>query len=133
MQTGLVRRGFIHFAFLGQESFWAAEASECAGEQGEEFFWLYHDYLFANQNGENRGAFEIENLKSFAGALGLDTEAFNACLDSGRYTSLVQEQAAFSSSIGVRSTPTFIINGTPVIGAQPFEVFEQLIESLTNR
>ena len=70
---------YVHFAFLGQESLWAAEASECAAEQ--DAFWEYHDYLYDSQNGENRGAFNKENLYSFAEILGLDTDQFNQCLD----------------------------------------------------
>ena len=84
--------------------------------------------MFDNHGGENRGAFSKENLKRFADELGLDTEAFNECLDSGKYAELVQSQTASGQQIGVKSTPTFLVNGQPVIGAQPFEVFEQVIE-----
>src|SRR3990167_2108621 len=58
------------FAFLGEESFRAAEAARCAGEQNK--FWEYHDYLFNNQRGENEGAFSDSILKSFAKTLKLD-------------------------------------------------------------
>jgi protein-disulfide isomerase len=122
----VVRFGYQHFAFLGSESQWAGEASECAADQGA--FWEYHDKLFDSQSGENRGAFNKENLKRFATELGLDSEAFDECLDSGKYTSIVQDETRAAQSLGVRSTPAFLINGKPVIGAQPFEVFEQYIE-----
>ena len=72
---------------MGPESTWAAEASECAADQ--DAFWEYHDLLFDKQAGENRGAFDKENLKQWAADLDLDTEAFNECLDSGKYTELV--------------------------------------------
>lgn len=121
--------GYIHFTFLGPESQWAAEASECAGEQSESAFWAYHDLLFESQNGENQGAFNKENLKQFAADLGLDTETFNECLDSGKYTSVVQSETQLAQSIGVRSTPSFLVNGQPVVGAQPFEQFQQIIEA----
>jgi protein-disulfide isomerase len=121
-----VRLGYWHFAFLGSESQWAGEASECAAEQ--DAFWEYHDLLFSSQKGENIGAFDKENLKQFAVDLGLDTEAFNECLDSGKYASLVQSETASARSMGVQSTPTFLINGQPVLGAQPFETFQQVIE-----
>lgn len=120
--------GYRHFAFLGPESQWAAQASECAAEQ--DAFWEYHDLLFFDQyGGENQGAFSQENLKQFAGDLGLDTEAFNTCLDSGRYESVVTAQRTTAQQLGVRSTPAFLINGQPVVGAQPFETFQQIIES----
>ena len=127
----MVRIGYWHFAFLGQESQWAGEASECAAEQ--DAFWEYHDYLFDNHGGENRGAFSKENLKRFADELGLDTEAFNECLDSGRHTQIVQSETASGQQIGIQSTPSFLVNGQPVIGAQPFEAFEQVIEQELNQ
>lgn len=123
-----MRFGYVHFAFLGDESFWAAEASECAGDQGQ--FWEYHDTLFANQNGENQGAFSQANLKQFAVELGLEAEAFNACLDSGQHTATVQNESAFAQALGVRSTPSFVLNGQPIVGGQPFEVFQQAFEQM---
>jgi len=114
-------------AFLGPESQWAAEASECAADQ--EAFWDYHDLLYARQAGENRGAFNKDNLKQFAAELGLDTRAFNTCLDSGKYAELVGNETAAAQSLGVTGTPAFLINGRPVVGAQPFEVFQQAIEA----
>jgi protein-disulfide isomerase len=111
---------------LGEESLWAAEASECAAEQGA--FWQYHNKLFTSQNGENQNAFSKDNLKAFAADLELDTEKFNECLDSGRYTQLVQDQSNAARQLGVRSTPTFAVNGQALVGAQPFEAFQQTIE-----
>lgn len=128
IESGKVRFGYFNFAFLGPESTWSAEAAECAADQDK--FWEYHDKLYNSQSGENQGAFSKDNLKAFAEELGLDTQAFNECLDSGKYTSLVQQDTQFSSSMGVRSTPTFVINGQAVIGAQPFEIFQQVIDSL---
>jgi predicted DsbA family dithiol-disulfide isomerase len=65
---------------------------------------------------------------AFAEDAGLDVEAFQTCLESGKYAELVSSQTQFSQSIGVRSTPSFLVNGVPVVGAQGFEVFEQIIE-----
>ncbi len=128
IQSGKVRFGYFGFAFLGQESNWAAEAAECAADQNK--FWEYHDKLYGSQSGENQGAFNKDNLKKFAGELKLDTSAFDECLDSGKYTQLIQEESSTASSIGVRSTPTFLINGQAIVGAQPFEIFQQTIDSL---
>lgn len=121
-----MRFGYWHVAFLGQESGYAAEASECAADQ--DAFWEYHDLLFERQSGENQGAFEKDKLKQFAAELKLDTQAFNECLDSGKYTQLVQESTQTANSMGVSSTPAFVVNGRAIMGAQPFEVFEQTIE-----
>jgi protein-disulfide isomerase len=121
-----VRIGFVHFAFLGEESFWAAEASECAADQDK--FWEYHDLLFEKQAGENGGAFNKENLVGFAGELGLNQKQFAECLDSGKYTDWVSGQTNFARQLGVQSTPSFIINDQPLVGAQPFEAFQKLID-----
>ena len=128
IQNGKARFGFFNFAFLGQESNWAAEASECAADQNK--YWEYHNKLYSGQAGENQGAFNKDNLKKFAKDLELDTSAFNECLDSGKYTQLIQDESSMASSIGVRSTPTFLINGQALVGAQPFEIFQQTIDSL---
>jgi protein-disulfide isomerase len=127
ISAGKVRFGYWNFAFLGQESFWAAEASECASDQ--DAYWEYHDKLFNSQNGENQGGFSKDNLKQFAADLNLDSEAFDQCLDSGKYTSLIQQDAQTAQSYGISSTPTFLLNGTPIIGAQPFAIFQQGIEN----
>jgi protein-disulfide isomerase len=113
---------------LGTESQWAAEASECASDQNA--YWPYHDLLFNSQNGENQGAFNKDNLKKFASDLGLNTDKFNQCLDSGKYTQLVKDQTQMAQAIGVRSTPSFLINGQPVVGAQPYETFQQILDGM---
>lgn len=125
VETGVVRVGYYNLAFLSPESQFAAEASECAADQ--EAFWEYHDLLFERLPGGV--SFSKDNLKQFAAELGLDTAAFNDCLDSGKYEATVRNQTAAAGSIGVQSTPTFLINGQPVVGAQPFEVFQQVIEA----
>jgi protein-disulfide isomerase len=127
IKTGKLRFGYIHFTFLGQESQWAAEASECANDQNA--FWPYHDYLFAHQSGENLGAFNKDNLKKFAVTLNLNAEQFNQCLDSGKYTDLVKSQTSMAQNLGVSSTPTMVINGKVLLGAQPFATFQQVIDS----
>jgi len=125
-----VRFGYFNFAFLGDESQWSAEAAECAGDQ--DAFWEFHDYLFSHQSGENQGAFNKDNLKKFAADMGLDTAAFNTCMDTGKYTQLVQDQTNIARQLGVQSTPTFAVNGQPVVGAQSFDTFKQTIEAILN-
>ncbi len=86
--------------------------------------------MFENQAVGNDGFNNKEDLKQFAMDLGLNTKTFNECLDSGKYTQLVQSDTNIGQQFGVRSTPSFLVNGQPIIGAQPFEVFEQVIENL---
>lgn len=125
MDSGEVRFGYVHFAFLGEESTWSAAATECAAEQDS--FWEYHDALFTEENWRQ---FDYDSLKRVASELGLDTEQFNECIDSGRMETLVQQDSDFARQLGVRSTPTFAINGQPVQGALPFEQFQNIIEQL---
>jgi len=99
----------------------AAEASQCAYEQAK--YWEYHDLLFQNQQ-----ALDVDSLKAYAQQLDLDTGAFNECLDSGKYTSEVQNDLTQGQSYGVTGTPTFFINGRLLRGAQPFSAFQAMIE-----
>jgi len=99
----------------------AAEAAHCAGEQGK--YWELHDHLFANQR-----ALNVPDLKQHAITLGLDAAKFNLCLDSGKHAGLVAAGTAQGERMGVNSTPTLYINGRPLIGAQPFEAFKQVID-----
>lgn len=126
IKTGKVRFGYLHFTILGPESVLAARASECAADQDQ--FWAYHDILFKNQTGKNKGGFSQDNLKRFAGELGLDAEAFTTCLESNSYDSIIQEQTGMASSLGFQGTPAFLINGKPVVGAQTFEQMQVYIE-----
>jgi protein-disulfide isomerase len=127
VEAGLVRFGYQHFAFLGPESQKAAEASECAAEQGA--FWPYHDLLFGRLTGENRGSLTAAGLRQYAAEVGLDTEAFDVCMNSGKYASVVTTETSSAQSLGVTGTPAFLVNGRPLVGAQPFEVFQQVIEA----
>lgn len=130
ISKGLVQFGYINYPFLGDESFAAAEAAECAGDQGEDSFWAYHDRLYERQFGENQGTFDDASLKKFAADLGLDTAAFNQCLDSGKFTDLVKREKEESQKLGVKVTPTFIINGKTVIGGQDYQTYAQIIEAI---
>jgi hypothetical protein len=125
IETGQLRFTYKHFAILGPESSRTAEASECAAEQDK--FWAYHDRLFADQT-TTRSTLNDERLIELAVEVGLDPDALNECLNSGRFTSKVRQETLSVQSMGVRGTPAFLINGIFISGAQPFEVFQQVIE-----
>jgi protein-disulfide isomerase len=127
IDTGQVRFVFRNLAFIGDESTWAAEAAECAGDQGQ--FWAYHDLLFQKQGAENGGAFSRANLKQYAASLGLDTAQFGQCLDSGRYLSLVQQQSAEAQRMGVSSTPSLLVNGQLIQDGSSYQVLQAAIEA----
>lgn len=99
----------------------AAEAANCAGEQDR--YWDFHDQLFSWELGLNRDAY-----LEYARRLNLDMTAFTQCVDERRYADEVQADFDYAANLGVRSTPTFFINGLPLVGAQPFDVFKQVIE-----
>jgi protein-disulfide isomerase len=98
----------------------AAEAANCAGEQDQ--YYQYNELLFSGQK-----PLELATYEAYAQVIGLDMDAFNTCVAERRYQQEVQDDLSFASEFGVRSTPTFFINGLAVVGAQPFEVFDQII------
>jgi protein-disulfide isomerase len=124
---GRVQLVFHHMAFLGSESGWAAEAAECAGEQGR--FWDYHDQLFAAQRGENKGAFSRDNLKRIGADLGLGP-AFASCVDSKRYAQGVRDETQNGKDRGVVATPTLFVNGRKIEGALTYDQVRAIIDPL---
>lgn len=98
----------------------AAEAGECAQEQNR--FFDYHDKLYQNQ-------FDLSSvsLKRYAQEIGLNSTAFNTCLDSRRYKEEVEEDRQAGIGAGVRGTPTFYFNGVKVEGAIPRDIFLTLL------
>jgi len=126
-QSGKVRFEYKHFAFIGQESTQAALAAECANEQGK--FWEYHDLLFANQKGENQGAFRNSVLKKLAEEAGLDLGQFSSCLSSAKYRSVLVRDKQEGQQRGAQSTPTIFVNDQIFEGAYPFQQFQNAIEA----
>lgn len=120
-QIKLVYRNFP-LTSLHPDAYLSAEAAMCAGDQDS--YWPYHEALFESKYGLGEDA-----LKQYAEELGLDTATFNECLDSNAYTDFVRADMEYAMSIGVQSTPTFYVNGQLVVGAQPIEVFRQIINS----
>ncbi|HEY4513532.1 MAG TPA: thioredoxin domain-containing protein [Candidatus Paceibacterota bacterium] len=132
INNGSVKFVYRDFPFLGPESIRSAEAGWCAEEQGK--FWEYHDYLYGHQKGENKGAFSDTFLKSFAKNLGLDTSAFDACLDSTSYTEVVLASKAEGAAAGVTGTPKgFILKSGKIVstidGAESWVTVKPKIDS----
>jgi protein-disulfide isomerase len=132
VRTGKVYFVFRHFPIVdrdspNQESHNAAQAAVCAGRQNK--FWSFADMLFANQTGENIGNFTPRRLEAMAQQAGLDLVAFRACYGSSDARAAVAADALLGSQKGISSTPSFLINGTPFLGAQSFEAFQKAIEA----
>jgi protein-disulfide isomerase len=123
IDTGKARFVFRDFPLMNIHPFAqkAAEASECAHDQGK--YWEYADLLFAHQD-----ALSVNNLQQYASDLHLDTAAFATCLDSGAKAAEVQKDMNEGISYGVKGTPAFFINGEFISGARPYSVFKDAIE-----
>lgn len=126
VDTGKVKFVYKHMAILGQESVWAAEAAECAADQGK--FWAYHDLLFNRQAGENQGAFNKDRLLAMAQELKLDMGQFEPCLMNDQTRDRVQADTQEGQQVNVRGTPTFFVNGRAVVGAVPLQQLRSVVE-----
>lgn len=108
--------------------------AECAYRQDTDAFWNFHDNLF---HGRMQGTITTDNIDSellrWAEEMGLDTEAFRTCYENQEPAQEIANDIAEARSLGITSTPTFIINGRRVAGSQPYEVFRQIIENELGR
>lgn len=135
LETGKAKMYFIDFPFLGNDSELAAQATWCANEQGS--FTEFHDALYENQKGVGDGWANLDSLKQFASDLRLDTEQFNSCMDSDKFSDQVVHNKKVGLSNGVDRTPTFFIVGSDnsiqrIDGPQPASVFKNIIDELLN-
>jgi protein-disulfide isomerase len=121
-------------AFQGQrsgasydESVEAAAGARCAAEQ--DLYWPFHNWLFANQVGENEGAFRDERLRGIATAAGLDVAVWDACRATGEQQTAVRAETQQALDQGVNATPTMILNGEAIVGLKSAEELGGLIEA----
>jgi protein-disulfide isomerase len=135
IQTGKVKYVFRHFPLSShKQAFKAAEAANCAGEQGK--FWQMHARLF-----ENQGALSVEDLSRYAQSLDLDWPKFQQCLEGGKYAAAIRQDIEEGQKAGVSGTPTFFLGLTEpggskvkvlkvIRGAQAYATFKQAIDSV---
>ena len=137
VETGKVKLLYHDIAFEGEGSQRAAEASHCANDQGK--FWEFHDKIMTVRYQSNSTViYDKANLIKTAQELGLDECEFTLCLESGKYTKLVQNDAQGARS-KIDGTPTTFINGKIVsddkgqsLGAMSYEILKSKIEGLLN-
>jgi protein-disulfide isomerase len=98
----------------------AALAANCANDQGK--YWEFHSALFSGKYPLSRQSYD-----AIAKDLGLNVSTFDSCVDSEKYKAEIEADYKFASDLGIQSTPTFFINGLALVGAQPFEMFDQVI------
>jgi len=109
------------------ESVEAGAGARCAAEQGA--YWAFHDWLFANQVGENQGAFRDERLRAIATAAGLDVVAWDACRATGEQQDAVRAETQQGVAQGVSATPTMYLNGQAIVGVRSTTELGQMIEA----
>jgi protein-disulfide isomerase len=119
-----VKIAFKHFPLpFHTQAKGASEASLCAHEQGAKNFWKMHDAMFADQS-----KLDKENLVATAKKIGLKEADFKTCLNSGKFVAKIESDVAEGQVLGLKSTPTFYVNGKLISGAQPIEVFSEVID-----
>ncbi|TSC75534.1 MAG: DSBA oxidoreductase [Parcubacteria group bacterium Gr01-1014_30] len=126
VDTGKVRIVYKDFIVVGGDR--AAEAAHCAKEQGK--YWEYHDLLFSRQAQDKTNWANSEVHRGYARELGLNESALIECFESRRYQEKVSKSTQEAVQNGGQGTPYFLINNTPVFGAQPYSSFQQVIESI---
>ena len=132
IDTGKVKLVFKDLTIIGQDSINAAHAAHCAQEKGK--FWEYHDVLYNNWAGENTGWASPKNLLAFAKQVGITDSDFNSCMSVAKYTSVIKGSVTDAQTLGLTGTPDFFIIGpdnsvTKIVGAQPYEVFDEIFKS----
>jgi len=113
VKTGKILFEFKNLAFLGDESVQSAEAGACAADQGK--FWTFHDVIFANQAGENKGAFSASRLEQIATMAGLNLDQYRSCMSDGTHKKDVAATTAEGNALPITSTPSFVIGGQAVV------------------
>ena len=120
------------FPLNGPQSILASEASYCAQKQNK--FWEYHNTLYDNWGGENTGWITKNVLIGFANDIKLDLDSFSQCLENSEFKQKVLDNEQFAREIGIDATPSFLIFNDSelyrIIGAQPFDKFEQALQEL---
>lgn len=128
VNTGKVQFYFRNYAFLGPASTLAAEAGECANDQGQ--FWAFHDYMYQHQPDESdTSMYTDDNLTQIAGNLGMDPTQFSSCLTSKDASQKVAKDMSDGQAAGVSGTPTTFINGVAIVGAVPYSQIKAAIDN----
>ncbi|MBN1274897.1 DsbA family protein [Candidatus Woesearchaeota archaeon] len=91
-------------------------AAHCVHEQDEQAYWQYHFTLFREQD-----SLSLENLHAWAALHGIDEESFAACMEDSSTMMGVDDDIALAEGLGVYGTPTFFIDGEPVVGVKPYK------------
>jgi protein-disulfide isomerase len=134
VNTGKVRVVFRDFAFLGAESTAAANAAQCAEDQNK--LWAYHDALYTakladdnNGGSEDDGFYSTAEFLKLAQWVGLNIPTFTSCINNNTDANIVAQEKGAAANAGIDSTPSSIVNGQTITGAQPYSVFQAALDS----
>ncbi|GAA3968760.1 hypothetical protein GCM10022384_20090 [Streptomyces marokkonensis] len=128
VEKGVLRIEWRNFPVFGAESEQAARAAWAAGRQGR--FWQFHDTAYAHPRERNKGEFAEKELLAMAEGAGVeDLDRFRADLASPAADTAVTRDVEEGYALGVSSTPAFLVNGRPILGAQPTDVFAEAVEA----
>ena len=132
--TGKLRIIDHDAAFQGQrssssydESVESAAGARCAADQN--LYWQFHNWLFANQVGENQGAFRDERLRAIATKAGVDVAAWDACRGTGKQQAAVRAETRDALTLGVNATPTLHIAGQVIVGLRSADELGTIIDA----
>ncbi|OQO90305.1 DsbA family protein [Saccharomonospora piscinae] len=128
VDTGVLRMEWRDLPIFGEQSLTAARAGRAAADQDR--FWEFTEAVYAAAPDRGHPDLTPETLREFAREAGVgDLDRFSADLASTRYDAAIEADAQEGSALGVSSTPTFIVNGQPVLGAQPLDTFVSVIDA----
>lgn len=128
VDKGILRIEWRNFPLFGEESEQAALAGWAAGRQKK--FWEFHDVAYAEKRERNTGEFSDDRLVAMARTAGVpDIARFKADLTSEKAHGALGRDREEGYALGVTSTPAFLVNGTPILGAQPAETFHDAIKA----
>lgn len=138
LDTGKAKIIFRNLPFIAEDSRTAAEGAYCSNDQNK--FADYHTLLFEHiwneyysqgkiSEGESNAVFSEKALSNLVSSIGIDSDEFSGCLDSGKYKDAVSSDLDMSRNDGAVGTPTFFIGGQKIVGAQPFGIFDKLIQA----
>ena len=126
--TGRIRLAYVNFPLPMHEHAWpAAEAALCAGAQGR--FWEMHDALFQSQTVWSGRTSVVPLFDTLAKAVGVRQADFQRCMRDRVMQGLVQQDFDRGKESGIRSTPTFFVGDTAIVGAQPVAVFRRVLDN----
>jgi len=131
VDTGKVKMIFKDYNIIGPDSVTASHGAHCANDQ--ELFWEYHDILYSNWAGENNGWASSENLLKFAQEINLNIDEWSECMLNESHAQIILASNEDAKSLGITGTPAFFVIGpdgktTPIFGAQPYVVFQNIFD-----